>query len=112
MAERDAELFQIGLGQVRQDVGVNGTFAERLLVALQTKLSQPSRDIHAVPRAMVDCVERYQNNGSVAIDPFTASSRSQAAMSTSVPVFLDAFSLSTVTAALGLGRVKTFGRKR
>lgn len=53
MAERDAELVQICLSQVRQDVGVDVAFAERLLVALQTKLAQPSRDVHTVPRAMV-----------------------------------------------------------
>ena len=49
MAERDAEFFQIGLGHVRQDVRVNGTFAEPLLVPLEPQLPQPSRDVHKRP---------------------------------------------------------------
>jgi len=69
VAERDAELFQIGRGQVRQDVGVNVTVAEPLLVALQPELPQPSRDVHAVPHAMVTAKHSYPSAGSGASDP-------------------------------------------
>ena len=64
MAERDAELFQIGLSQVRQDVGVNGTFAESLLVPLQPQLPQPSRDVHAAPTKALALKRRGYQNGS------------------------------------------------
>ena len=52
MAERDAELFQIGLSQVRQDVGVNVTFAEPLLVPLQPH-SRSQAAMSTPPPAMV-----------------------------------------------------------
>ena len=48
VVKRDAELFQVGLGQVRQDVDVNVTLAKRLLVTLQPQLPQPSRNFHGV----------------------------------------------------------------
>jgi hypothetical protein len=46
VAERDAEFFQIGFGQVRQDISVNIIVAERLFVPRQSQIPEPRRDIH------------------------------------------------------------------
>ena len=48
MAEQDPELFQVSVGQLGQDLGVDRVLAERLLVALQPQIPQPSRDIHGI----------------------------------------------------------------
>ena len=42
----DAKVFEIVSGQLGQDLGVNLVLPERLLVALQPQLPQPSRDVH------------------------------------------------------------------
>jgi hypothetical protein len=49
----DANVFEIVSSQLGQDLGVNLVLPERLLIALQTKISQPSRDVHDVPSAIV-----------------------------------------------------------
>ncbi len=53
MAERDAEVLQVPIGELGQDVGYDVVVAERLLVALQPQLAQPSRDVHVrIPPAL------------------------------------------------------------
>ncbi len=65
----DAKVFEIVSRQLGQNRGVNLIFPERLLVALQTKLPQPSCDVHDVPIGMVIGGESYQSDGSEAINP-------------------------------------------
>ena len=45
----DAKVFEIVSRQLGQDLGVNLVLPERLLVALQPQLPQPSRDVHKRP---------------------------------------------------------------
>jgi hypothetical protein len=45
----DANVFEIVSSQLGQDLGVNLVLPERLLVALQPQLPQPSRDVHKSP---------------------------------------------------------------
>jgi hypothetical protein len=53
MAKKDPEFFQVSVGQRGQDLGVDRVIAERLLVALQPEIVQPSRDVHDIlPHAM------------------------------------------------------------
>jgi hypothetical protein len=52
MAEQDAELFQVGVGKLGQDLGVDRIFLECFDVALQPQLAQPSRN---VPRRSPPC---------------------------------------------------------
>ena len=53
--ERHAELLEIDLGQLRQDIGVDFTRAKERLVLSETKTSQPIPDIHGrTPRAPTD----------------------------------------------------------
>ena len=47
--ERQAELAQVGVGQLGQDVGRELGVAERLRVALQPEPAQPGRDVHVGP---------------------------------------------------------------
>ena len=44
-----AELLEVGFGEFAQDVEVDRIVTERLLVALQPQLLQPSPDVHSVP---------------------------------------------------------------
>jgi hypothetical protein len=53
--ERHTELLEIGLGQLRQDIGVDFTRAKQRLVLSETKTSEPTPDIHGrTPRARTD----------------------------------------------------------
>ena len=45
-AERQAELLEVGFGQLGQHLPVDLVVAERLLVALQPQTAQPSGDVH------------------------------------------------------------------
>ena len=45
----DANVFEIVSSQLGQDLGVNLVLPERLLIALQPQLPQPSRDVHEPP---------------------------------------------------------------
>ena len=45
VAEEDAELLKVGIGQLRQDVAVDRVLAERLLVLLQLQIAEPCRDV-------------------------------------------------------------------
>ena len=47
VSEEHAELFEIGVGQVRQDVGVNSVLAERGLVLAEPQAPQPGSYVHA-----------------------------------------------------------------
>ena len=48
ITEEDPELLQVGVREVGEDFEVNRMVVERLFVALQPKILQPSRDIHDV----------------------------------------------------------------
>jgi hypothetical protein len=48
VAQRDVELLEIGLCQVRQDIGTNIVFLERLLITFQPNISKPRRDVHGL----------------------------------------------------------------
>jgi hypothetical protein len=48
-SDRQAERFEVFVGQPRQDRGVDLGVAERRLVALQPETTQPSPDVHPVP---------------------------------------------------------------
>ena len=45
-AERQAELLEVLVGELRQDRGVDLVVAEHRLVALQAEAPEPSRDVH------------------------------------------------------------------
>jgi hypothetical protein len=45
-AERQTELFEVLVGELRQDRGIDLVVAEHWLVALQTEALEPSRDVH------------------------------------------------------------------
>jgi hypothetical protein len=45
--ERQAEPLQMGLGQLRQHLGVDLVLTERRLIPLQPQIAKPRRDIHA-----------------------------------------------------------------
>ena len=47
--ERDTEFLEVRVGQFRQDLSIDLGLLERLFVALQPQLAQPSRSIHNVP---------------------------------------------------------------
>ena len=49
MAEGNTQILEILICQLRQDGGRDVVVPERLLVALQPQLPQPSRDVHSVP---------------------------------------------------------------
>ncbi len=49
VAKRDAELRQIVLGQIREDVHVDRLVAKSGFVALQTQIAQPRAKFHGVP---------------------------------------------------------------
>jgi hypothetical protein len=44
--QKDAELFEISVGQIRQDLRVDFVFAERGFVLAETEVPQPSPDVH------------------------------------------------------------------
>jgi hypothetical protein len=46
VTERDAELLEVALGQLRQHLGVDFALAERGLILTQAKASQPTSEIH------------------------------------------------------------------
>jgi hypothetical protein len=48
VAQRGVELFEIGLCQVRQDIGTNIVFLERLRITFQANISKPRRNIHGL----------------------------------------------------------------
>jgi hypothetical protein len=48
VTERNPELFEIGLCEVRQDIGANIVFQERLRITFQPNISKPRRDIHGL----------------------------------------------------------------
>ena len=52
MPERHAELLEIDLRQLRQDIGVDFTRAKERLVLSEAEMSEPTPDIHdRAPRA-------------------------------------------------------------
>ena len=52
MPERDAELLEVDLGQLRQDIGVDFTRTKKRLVLSQAETFEPTPDIHGrTPRA-------------------------------------------------------------
>jgi len=50
MSEQHAELFEVGLGQLRQDFEVDRIVAKGRLISLQTQAAQPSADVQRLPR--------------------------------------------------------------
>ena len=52
MPERHAKLLEIGVGQLRQDIGVDFIRAKERLVLSEAQTSEPTPDIHVcAPRA-------------------------------------------------------------
>ena len=52
MPERNTELLEIDLGQLRKDIGVDFTRAKECLVLSEAETSEPTPDIHGrTPRA-------------------------------------------------------------
>ena len=51
IAQRNPELLEIALGQIRENVAVDRILAEKRFIALQSQLSQPGVDCHARARA-------------------------------------------------------------
>jgi hypothetical protein len=50
--ERHTEFFEVGVGHLREDVGVNFTRAKERLVLSEAETSEPTPDIHVhAPRA-------------------------------------------------------------
>jgi hypothetical protein len=47
--EIDAQLRQVAIGQIRQNVGVDRVVAEGGLVPAETEAPQPNRDVHCEP---------------------------------------------------------------
>ena len=65
MAEGDAEMLEILICQLRQDGGRDVVLSERLLIALQPQLPQPSADVHPpLAKQMEPQRERYQSYSS------------------------------------------------
>jgi hypothetical protein len=46
MAQRQTKLLKVSFGQLRQDISLDGVFAEHRLVLTKTKLLQPNPDVH------------------------------------------------------------------
>ena len=46
MPERHTKLFEIDLGQLRKDIGVDVTRAKERLVLSEAEISEPTPDIH------------------------------------------------------------------
>ena len=46
MPQRHADLFEVGLGQIGQDLGINFALAKRGLILTETERAQPSPDVH------------------------------------------------------------------
>jgi hypothetical protein len=46
MTEGDAELLEVGLGQLRQYLGVDFALAESGLILTKAKASQPTSEVH------------------------------------------------------------------
>lgn len=53
MTEQDAQLLEILICQIRNDVKINSVIAKRLRVLLQTDLVEPAVDVQANPLAHV-----------------------------------------------------------
>jgi hypothetical protein len=52
LPERDTELLEIDLGQLRQDIGVDFIRAKKRLILSEAQSSEPTPDIHVrAPRA-------------------------------------------------------------
>ena len=49
MAEHDPELFQIRLGQLRQNLKIDRVVAKRRFILRKAETAQPLRDVHGVP---------------------------------------------------------------
>ena len=60
MPERHAELLEINLGQLRQDIGVDFTRAKERFVLPEAETSQPIPDIHAALRGPERIILRLQ----------------------------------------------------
>jgi hypothetical protein len=52
VSERDAELLEIGFGQIGQDIGLDGIDPECRLVLAESEASQPIGDIHRDVRSV------------------------------------------------------------
>jgi hypothetical protein len=50
----NAELLEIGLGQVRQQIDVDVVVPKRLLIAFQPQLVQPRRCVHQRPPMAIE----------------------------------------------------------
>ena len=46
MPEQNAELFEIGVAEVGQDIGIDAVVAERRLVLPEPEAPQPLHDVH------------------------------------------------------------------
>jgi hypothetical protein len=51
-SERQADLFEIGLRQLRQNISLDFALAKRVLVLAKPKTAQPSADIHIRPNRL------------------------------------------------------------
>jgi hypothetical protein len=72
VAEQDAKLLQVGLGDVGQHLVIDRVRFKRVGVALQPKFAQPRRNVHGVPRTAIEIGTRhYQDDARRATSPLS-----------------------------------------
>ena len=58
MAEGNTKILEIPICQLRQDGGRDVVLPERLLIAVQPQIPQPSADVHPAPRQAMELTAR------------------------------------------------------